>query len=90
MFFRLATSSSFAVWFPSSRGVAQHCLSALRETGEGVVDYRKYGRGHPDYGWLTFLFPLEGASRLGMGIMKQPALCEYFAGTLPQSTVTLN
>src|SRR5258708_16892367 len=24
--------SSFAVWFPSSRGVAQRCLSALRET----------------------------------------------------------
>ena len=45
---------------------------------------------HPDYGWLTFLLPPECASRLGMGLMKQSALCDYFAGTLPPSTVAVN
>jgi hypothetical protein len=45
---------------------------------------------HPDHGWLVFLFPPECASRLGMGLMKQSALCEYFAGTLATSTVTVN
>jgi hypothetical protein len=45
---------------------------------------------HPDYGWLTFLFPPECASRLGMGLMKQSALVEYFAGTVPPSTLSVN
>jgi len=45
---------------------------------------------HPDYGWLTFLFPPECASRLGMGLMKQSALVEYFANSVPPSTVAVN
>ncbi|PYT24948.1 MAG: hypothetical protein DMG57_26870 [Acidobacteria bacterium] len=45
---------------------------------------------HPDHGWLTFVFPPECASRLGMGLVKQSALCDYFAGTLSPSTVAVN
>jgi hypothetical protein len=45
---------------------------------------------HPDHGWLTFLFPPECAGRLGTQLVKHSALCEYFAGTLPPSTVTMN
>jgi hypothetical protein len=45
---------------------------------------------HPDHGWLTFCFPPECANRLGLALVKQSALCEYFAGTLPPSTVTVN
>jgi hypothetical protein len=45
---------------------------------------------HPDHGWLTFIFPPECASRLGTQLVKQSALCDYFAGSLPPSTVTVN
>ena len=45
---------------------------------------------HPDHGWLTFLLPPEHAALLGMALVKHSALCEYFAGTLPPSTVTVN
>jgi hypothetical protein len=44
----------------------------------------------PDHGWLVFLFPPSCADRLGQALMKQSALCDYFAGTLPPSTVTVN
>lgn len=45
---------------------------------------------HPDHGWLTFLLPPECANRLGLGLVKQFALCDYFSGTHPPSTVTVN
>ena len=45
---------------------------------------------HPDHGWLTFVFPPECASRLGVQLVKQSALCDYFAGSLPPSTVAVN
>jgi hypothetical protein len=45
---------------------------------------------HPDHGWLTFLFPPACADRLGLALVKQAALCDYFAGSLPLSTVTVN
>jgi hypothetical protein len=32
---------------------------------------------HPDYGWLTFLFPRECADRLEMALAKQAAVVEY-------------
>jgi hypothetical protein len=45
---------------------------------------------HPDHGWLTFLLPPECANRLGLGLVRQAALVEYFVGSLPPSTVTVN
>ena len=45
---------------------------------------------HPDHGWLTFHFPPDCANKLGVALVKQAALCDYFAGTLPPSTVTVN
>ena len=45
---------------------------------------------HPDHGWLTFLLPKECADRLGLALVKQAALIDYFAGTLPASTITVN
>ena len=40
---------------------------------------------HPEHGWLAFVFPVEHAALLGQALVKQSALCEYFAGTLPPS-----
>jgi hypothetical protein len=45
---------------------------------------------HPDHGWLTFCFPPECANRLGLALVKQAALIDYFTGALPPSTVTVN
>ena len=45
---------------------------------------------HPDHGWLTFLLPPDMASMIGTALVKQSALCDYFAGTVPKSTVTMN
>lgn len=45
---------------------------------------------HPDHGWLTFLLPPDMASMIGTALVKQSALCDYFAGTLPPSTVAIN
>jgi hypothetical protein len=45
---------------------------------------------HPDHGWLVFLFPPDCANRLGLQLVKQAALVEYFAGTLPPTTVAVN
>ena len=45
---------------------------------------------HPDHGWLTFLLPPDMASLIGTALVKQSALCDYFAGTVPKSTVTMN
>ncbi len=45
---------------------------------------------HPDHGWLTFVFPAECAGRLGTQVVKHTGLCEYFAGTVPPSTVAVN
>ena len=44
----------------------------------------------PDHGWLTFLLPPDMASMIGTALVKQSALCDYFAGTMPPSTVTVN
>ena len=45
---------------------------------------------HPDHGWLTFVLPPECAGRLGAQLVKHAGLCEYFAGTMPSSTVAVN
>ena len=45
---------------------------------------------HPDHGWLSFLLPPDMASLIGTALVKQSALCDYFAGTVPKSTVTMN
>ncbi len=45
---------------------------------------------HPEHGWLAFVFPPEHAAMLGTALVKHSALCEYFAGTLPPSTGTVN
>jgi hypothetical protein len=39
---------------------------------------------HPDHGWLTFLLPPDMASNLGTALVKQSALCDYFAGTVTE------
>ena len=45
---------------------------------------------HPEHGWLAFVFPPEHAGVLGTALVKHSALCEYFAGTQPPSTGTVN
>jgi hypothetical protein len=45
---------------------------------------------HPEHGWLAFVFPPEHAGVLGTALVKHSGLCEYFAGTLPPSTGTVN
>jgi len=45
---------------------------------------------HPVHGWLTFALPAECSHRLGVGLLKQAALIEYFDGSLPPSTVAVN
>jgi hypothetical protein len=45
---------------------------------------------HPEHGWLAFVFPPEHAATLGVALVRHSALCEYFAGTLPPSTGTVN
>ena len=45
---------------------------------------------HPEHGWLAFVLPPEHAAMLGVALVKQAGMCEYFAGTLPPSTVTVN
>jgi hypothetical protein len=45
---------------------------------------------HPDYGWMSFVLPPDMASLIGTALLKQSALCDYFAGTVPKSTVTVN
>jgi len=45
---------------------------------------------HPDHGWLTFLLPADMASMIGTALVKQSALCDYFAGAMPSSTVSVN
>ena len=45
---------------------------------------------HPEHGWLAFVFPPEHATMLGVALVRHSALCEYFAGTLPPSTGTVN
>jgi hypothetical protein len=45
---------------------------------------------HPEHGWLAFVFPPEHATKLGVTLVRQSALCDYFAGTLPPSTVGVN
>jgi hypothetical protein len=45
---------------------------------------------HPVHGWLTFILPAECSHRLGAGLLKQAALIEYFDGSVPPSTVTVN
>ena len=44
---------------------------------------------HPAYGWLSFLLPPDMANLIGMALLKQSALCDYFAGIMPPSTVTV-
>jgi hypothetical protein len=45
---------------------------------------------HPDHGWLAFLLPPEHANKLGVALVGQSALCEYFAGAAAPSTVAVN
>ena len=45
---------------------------------------------HPEHGWLAFVLPPEHAAMLGVALVKQSGMCEYFAGTLPPSTVAVN
>jgi alkylation response protein AidB-like acyl-CoA dehydrogenase len=45
---------------------------------------------HPEHGWLAFVFPPEHGTLLGVTLVKHSALCEYFAGALPPSTVVVN
>jgi hypothetical protein len=45
---------------------------------------------HPVHGWLAFVFPPEHAATLGVALVRHSALCEYFAGTHPPSTGTVN
>lgn len=45
---------------------------------------------HPELGWLAFVFPPDHAALLGATLVKHSGLCEYFAGTLPPSTGTVN
>ena len=45
---------------------------------------------HPDYGWLSFILPRDMASQIGTILVKQSALCDYFAGEMAPSTVTVN
>ena len=45
---------------------------------------------HPEHGWLAFVFPPEHAAMLGTALVRHSGACDYFAGTLPQSTVTVN
>jgi len=44
---------------------------------------------HPHHGWLTFLLPPDMAFQLGAALVRQSALCDYFAGTVPASTMTV-
>ena len=45
---------------------------------------------HPEHGWLVFVFPPEHAAMLGAALLRHSGVCDYFAGTLPPSTVTVN
>ena len=45
---------------------------------------------HPEHGLLAFVFPPEYANKLGVALVRQAALCDYFAGTLPPPTVSVN
>ena len=45
---------------------------------------------HPEHGWLAFVFPPEHAAMLGVALVRHSGACDYFAGTLPPSTVTVN
>jgi hypothetical protein len=45
---------------------------------------------HPEHGWLAFVFPPEHAAVLGSALLRHAGVCDYFAGTLPPSTGTLN
>jgi hypothetical protein len=38
---------------------------------------------HPDYGWLKFLLTPECANRLGLALVKQSAVWDYFAERFP-------
>jgi hypothetical protein len=45
---------------------------------------------HPEHGWLAFVFPPEHAAMLGVALVRHSGVCDYFAGTLPPSTMTVN
>jgi hypothetical protein len=45
---------------------------------------------HPEHGWLAFVFPPEHAAMPGSALVRRSGVCDYFAGTLPPSTVTVN
>jgi hypothetical protein len=45
---------------------------------------------HPQHGWLAFIFPPEYANKLGMALVRQAALVEYFANSVPPPTVSVN
>jgi hypothetical protein len=45
---------------------------------------------HPQHGWLALIFTPEFANKLGMALVKQAALVEYFANSVPPSTVSVN
>ena len=45
---------------------------------------------HPEHGWLAFVFPPEHAAVLGVALVKQAGMCEYFAGSAAPSTVAVN
>ena len=45
---------------------------------------------HPEHGWLAFVLPPEHAAMLGVALVKQAGMCEYFAATLPPPTVSVN
>ena len=74
---------------PTTDLVAISCPSIWTEVAAGK-NASLFQIHHPDHGWLTSLLPPEHAALLGMALVKHSALCEYFAGTLPPSTVTVN
>lgn len=45
---------------------------------------------HPEHGWLAFVFPPEHAAMLGVALVKQAGMCEYFAASFPPTTIALN
>jgi hypothetical protein len=45
---------------------------------------------HPRHGWLSFLLPPDWANQLGLALIKQAALIEYFNGAAPPPNEAVN
>jgi hypothetical protein len=74
---------------PTTDLVAISCPSIWTEVVSGK-NASLFQIHHPDHGWLTFLLRPEDSELLGRTLIKHAALIEYFNGSLPPSTVTVN